>query len=354
MPKPPSVASPPRTSATPQSRSAKPFNAIDAGHVIARVAESLDWKIDDFPRFLKAAQHVEYGLSAEVELAAILRWLGSCQMVHRLSDDEFIADPKAQQIPDLLAMFQSADERVVTLIEVKTTQEPVLRMKLDYRERLAAYASVVGHPLLIGWRCRAIDMWLLFDPFATGVVEGDFVNYSIEDVIKVDLMSLLAGDFYLVPVAGAGLRFEMERTGEKRPTKDGYTAPFVIRRAYFHDGVGNAETNLPTAIQWVIMAVMESSSEVIDDRVVQSFTSTGNMTRAQNVLKVALSFQVGQNERIHWKGVAHDLDSAVRCAEILREGRDNFGTYIQYIFLQQPVVVPTFLPAAWRSKSAPE
>jgi len=354
MPNKPDAKATPRTGITQRTRSAKPFNAIDAGHVIARVAETLDWKIDDVPRFLKAAEHVEYGLSAEVELAAILRWFGPCRMVHRLSEDDFVSDPKAQQIPDLLAAFESGDERVVTLIEVKTTQDPRLRLKLDYRERLAAYARIVGHPLLIGWRCRAIDMWLLFDPFATGVVVDDVVEYSLEEVIKADLMSLIAGDFYLVPVAGAGLRFEMERTGEKEPTGDGYAAVFTMRRAYFHDGAGNAETKLPAAMQWTVLAAMESNSKVDDDRAVQSFTSTGSLTRAQNILRAALGFQVGQDERIHWKGVARDLDAVVRCEDILRESRSRFGTYVQYIFLQQPVPMPAFLPKAWRSKSAPD
>jgi len=335
-------------------RPARPFRTIDGAHTISRAAEALGWNLSDVTRFISAAEHVEFGLSAELEFAAILRWFGPCRMVHRLGEDAFTADRSAQQVPDLIATFESGGERVVTLIEVKTTADPLLHLKADYLERLRAYSNIIGHPLLIGWRCRAIDMWLLFDPFALGVRSVDGFDYALEDVIKSDLMSLVAGDFYVVPAAGAGLRFEMERTGDKIATEDGYQAEFTVRRAYFHDRDGEPETNLPTAMIWTVLATLEDSSEVQGDRVVQSFTSMGGLTRAQNILKAALQFQTRDDQRIHWKGVAGDLDSIVRCTDILTESRSRFGKYVDYIFLQQPAIMPPFLPAGWRSKNEPE
>jgi hypothetical protein len=105
---------------------------------------------------------------------------------------------------------------------------------------------------------------------------------------------------------------------------------------------------------WTALAAMEASSEVEDDRAVQSFTSRGGLTRAQNILKAALQFQVGEDQRIHWKGIVGDLDSIVRCTDILAESRSRFGSYVDYIFLQKPAVMPGFLPPKWRSKNEPD
>jgi len=59
-------------------RDQRPFASTDAAYAVARVAESLNWNLADTQAFLRQAQHVEYGLSAEIEFAAILRWLGRC------------------------------------------------------------------------------------------------------------------------------------------------------------------------------------------------------------------------------------------------------------------------------------
>ncbi|MEW5423918.1 hypothetical protein [Amorphus sp. 3PC139-8] len=67
-------------------RTAQPFRTTDAAHAIVKAAERLDWDIDDVDRFARQVQHVEYGLSAENEFAAVLRWLGWCSFVHRLSE----------------------------------------------------------------------------------------------------------------------------------------------------------------------------------------------------------------------------------------------------------------------------
>jgi len=334
-------------------RAKSPFHAIDAAHTIVRVAESLDWQMGNISAFLKTAQHVEYGLSAEIELAAILRWLGSCCLIHRMSEDSFSDDSNEHQVPDLLAAFRSEDRVLATLIEVKTTTDPILTLKADYLARLRAYAALLGRPLLIGWKCRALGIWLLFQPEAAGEVKGEFVEFTLNAAVKADLMSLIAGDFYVAPLAGAGLRLEMKRTSEKILTKDGFQATFQIQKAYFHDAAGKVEPTLPQAIQWTILAAMEGNEDVGDDRVIQSFITTGSMTRAQNILRTALAFQATDDERIHWKGVARDLDTILRCGDILRECRARFGTFIQYVFLQQPSEMPAFIPKSWRSASEP-
>jgi hypothetical protein len=122
-------------------RSGKPFVATDAAHAVVKAAEQLNWDMSDADKFIRQVQHVEYGLSSEIEFAAILRWLGKCSFVHRLSEDA-LEDPARSlwTVPDLLAIFQHAHATCSALIEVKTSDDLVLKFKASYLRRLRAFA----------------------------------------------------------------------------------------------------------------------------------------------------------------------------------------------------------------------
>ena len=272
-------------------RTLRPFNSPVAAHTLARVAEALDWNFSDPEAFLRRVQHVEYGLSAEIELAALLRWLGTCSFVHRLSEDA-LEDPSRSvwQVPDLFAIFSVGGQTCSALIEVKTTENHVLKFKKPYLERLQAYAQLLNQPLLIAWRPRAIGFWILVDPTHAEVIDEETLQLDFGAAVKNDLMSLLAGDFLIVPKQGAGLRFEAKRDSDKEPTENGYQAVFRIDKAYLHDGSGEAAEGVPDSIVWMIFSAMEEHQEVTDDGLVQSFITSGSMTRAQLVLRTAAGF----------------------------------------------------------------
>jgi hypothetical protein len=122
----------------PLGRAAKPFASTDAAHAVVRAAEQVGWDISDPAKFLRQLQHVEYGLSSEMEFAAILRWLGWCTFVHRLSED-VLQDPVARSrwsVPDLFAAFSVDGQACSALIEVKTSESMTLEFKKTYLERL--------------------------------------------------------------------------------------------------------------------------------------------------------------------------------------------------------------------------
>ena len=145
-------------------RTQRPFDETTAAHTVVRAAEDMDWDLTDPEAFRRRIQHVEYGLSAEIEFAALLRWLGTCAFVHRLSENAFTDPSRAVwQVPDLFAVFSVGEETSSALIEVKTTKDHVLKLKKSYLERLRAYARLLNQPLLIAWRPRAINFWLLVD-----------------------------------------------------------------------------------------------------------------------------------------------------------------------------------------------
>lgn len=335
-------------------RASRPFAAVDAAHTVVRAAEQLGYDLSDADAFLQRAQLVEYGLSAEIEFAALLRWLGWCPLVHRLGED-VLCDKNAcaWHVPDLFANFERNNVRCSAVIEVKTTEDDVLTFNKDYIAKMQAYADLVGEPLLIAWRPRRIGFWILFDPNLAKPVGPDKVQVDFGTAIKNDLMSVLAGDYYLVPAKGAGLRFEANRIGEKKHTDDGYEAVFQVSQAFVHDAKGDKVDDVPQSLFWAILSVVRDHDEVQDDTIVQSFLASGSLTRAQLVLRTAAGFSLKEGERIHWKEVGRDFDSVLRSNDLLSDAQANFKTFVSYVLYQQPQEIPSFLPKNWPGRELP-
>jgi Holliday junction resolvase len=331
------------------ARAKQPFATTDAAHVMVRAAEAMNWNLADIPSFSHRAQHVEYGLSAEIELAAILRWLGRCRFVHRLNQ-EVLKDPAhdPMEVPDLLAVFSDGVNKRAALIEVKTSDEMSLVFKRSYIEKLHAYAALLNLPLLIAWRPHRAGFWMLFDPSLAESLDNARVQVSFEFAVKNDLMSILAGDFHLVPKAAAGLRIEAKRIGEKQPTPNGFQAMFEISDAYFHDAAKRRVAGVPNSISWLLISAMEDHCDVGEDEIVQSFIASDGVTRAQLVLRTAVGFSLDDDQRIHWKAVGNNLDSILTCRALLADAQAHFGSFVQYVLYQQPVNMPSFVPEAWQ------
>lgn len=324
-----------------------PFCDTSAAHVVVRAAEQLDWQLDDPKAFLRRVQHVEYGLSSEMEFAALLRWLGRCPMVHRLSEDVLADTEVPWSVPDLITVFSLAGSIFPALIEVKTTKRPILKVKKTYLSRLQAYAKLLHLPLLIAWRPRSIGFWVMVDPIQISPVDANTLSLNLNDALRNDLMSLVAGDFYIVPEQGVGLRIEAMRISAKIPTDDGYEAKYRINKACILDSDRNEVNKVPNSIIWMIFSAMHYHQEVTDKAIVQSFLTHGGMIRAQMVLRTAGSFPLEEGQRIHWKEVGTNLDAIISSSSLLSDAQNHFGTFVQYIFHQQPQAVPGFLPDNW-------
>lgn len=329
-------------------RAKAPFNLASAAHTVARTAEALNWDFSDLSAFMRRAQQVEYGLSAEIEFAAILRWLGVCKFIHRLNEDR-LSDPTFTEleVPDLFGIFEHNGSRITALIEVKTSEGLELGFTQQYLNRLEAYGKQVGQPLLIAWRPRDIGFWVLFDP-RIAVTNGERLVVPLSEALKNDLMGILAGDFSLVAAPGAGLHIVAKRIGEKQPTEMGYEAMYEITEACFFDATGMKWTKLSNAISSLLLSMMEHDEQINDDGIVKSFVVAGGMTKAQLVLRVAVGFTLKNEERIHWKGASKRLDLVLKSTDLLAEAQQSFGTFVQYVLFQQPRKVPDFLLPGWR------
>ena len=326
----------------------RPLDETSIAHTIVRVLEEADYSIADPGAFLRRVQHVEYGLSAEIEFAALLRWLGSCPFVHRLSEDALSDGTNSNWlVPDLLAVFQNGDQTCSVTIEVKTTASHTLRLKTDYVERLQAYADLITQPLLLAWRPRNIGFWMLFEPYRVGRLENNTLVFDLENVMQNDLMSMVAGDFFITPKQGAGLVLETSRISEKQPTEDDYKAVFQVKKAYMRDGDGGTIENVPNAIFWILLSAMEEQLNVSDEGFVLKFAASGGMTRAQLILRTAASFLLNDEQRIHWKSLGANLDTVISSREIISQAQIYLGTFVQYIFHLQPQNPPQFVPDEW-------
>jgi hypothetical protein len=211
---------------------------------------------------------------------------------------------------------------------------------------------LLKQPLLVAWRPRAIGFWILIDPSIARAVDDESLVVDLNAAIKNDLLSILAGDYYIVPKQGAGMRFEIERVGDKQPTADGYEAVFRFSDAYIHDAAGTRINQVPNSVIWAIFSVLDDRQEVLEDQVTHSFVASGGMTRAQLVLRTAIGFWLKEGERINWKSVGSDLDAALGCDVLLHDVQARFGTFISYVFYQQPQEIPSFLPDGWAGRAA--
>ena len=321
-------------------------------HAIVRAMEECEYSVDDADAFLRRVKNVEYGLSAEVEFGAVLRWLGACPFVHRLQG-ETLADKAAFDwlVPDLLAVFKSGERTCSVVIEVKTTARETLRIKPEYVARLEGYARLVSKPLLLAWRPRNVGSWLLVDPLlmqSEGVLDG---KLEFADAVPYDLMSVLAGDLHVVPRRGAGLFLQASRVSEKRATPDGYEAEYCVDSAQFRDAEGQLAKGVPDAIVWTIFASLEEHQNVTEQGFSQSFVATGGATRAQDILRTAASFRLKENEQIDWKAIGVNLDAVLSRSELGLQLGKHFGSFIQYVLHQRPRKAPSFLPDGWSHAS---
>lgn len=325
-----------------------PFDWSTAGHALVRAGETLDWNISDLSQFTKRVQLIEYGLSAEVEFAALLAWLGRCPLVHRLDQDYFSSQGDSKwQIPDLVAIFDHSGARAQMLIEVKTTRKSPLRMRTSDLRAKQQYAAELGLPLLIAWKPRNIGLWSLVDP-ARAAVQGNKSVFDLNNAMCNNLLGPVAGDFAVVPKAGAGIFFEAKLVKKTHETEDGFEGIAQLTNCEIRDSLGNPAKNVPGAIMAIILSSIELVDDWQGDVMMKSFVTRRQGLFAQQILRTAVAWRAKEGP-IRWRHVAKELDSVLARDALYDEIPNHFGTFIQYQFIGHVKEWPDFLPAVWNS-----
>jgi Holliday junction resolvase len=287
-----------------------PFDWTEAGHVVVRAGEAVNWELSDPASFIKRVQSIEYGLSAETEFAAILSWLGHCSLVHRLDQDYFSSHSNEKWcIPDLFAIFEHDGIRAPVLIEVKTTRKlERLALRTSDLEAMQRYASALSLPLLIAWKPRRLGFWLLVDPIHFEKKDTKSI-LCLEASLKNNLLSSVAGDFLVVPKPNAEIFFEAKIIKKTKITKTGFECLMQITKAECRDSIGEPVKNLPMAIVAIMFSCTEIIDKVTENEIRRSFVTCDKWIHAQQILRTAVAFRQKGVKPIKWRHVAKDLDA---------------------------------------------
>lgn len=242
-------------------------------------------------------------LEPEDEFSLLLSWLGKCELVHKLSQEQLpLGSTDEYRVPDLLAIFSHEGKSIPVLIEVKKTERPTLK---NLKPGYLTYASALGLPMLIAWKHHTL--WTLFEMRHASRAE---VNYKIDisRAMTENMLMLLAGDFSYKVVPGTAIRMRLKKLSE--PGTDGsFTGE--VTEAYFTNAAGTRIPDIPQL--WHLLSLWQDEVEIVDEgsSVLQSFViqETGSAEFASRTFtKMQQALTSLRGEEVDWRAVTHDLD----------------------------------------------
>ena len=324
------------------------FKPVVYAHEILQAVQEVGHNLDDLDKFIRRVQHIDYGLSAEVEFSALLAWLGNCELVHRLDQQVMSSDRDPKwEVPDLFALFCRGTSRFSAMIEVKTTKEAILTFKPSYIENLCRYCSLHSEHLLIAWRPRSIALWFLVSSDHL-IPVGDKLQLDLEAASKNSLIGCLAGDFSIHRYEGAGLYVEMGRDSEKLPTSTGYTARYVIQKVEWRDVRGDAYNKLSLPITASLLTSTIHHEAVEDSIITKAWVSDGSFVYAQQILRTVVTFWSADEGPVRWRHVYENFDTILSRASLHDELQRYLGVFVHIVAHQTPAIWPAFLHESWR------
>lgn len=165
----------------------------DLERLVHESLEQLGWKADA-KHVADRVKRLNIGLPLEDEFSVICGWLGQCNLIHKLDQQQYpVTSKEYYQVPDLMANFTVKDGQGFTvLIEVKSSEKNVLSLTPEYLDRIKHYGDLLGLPTLIAW--RKLGIWALVSIEEFTKAEKNY-NLNFNDAMKSNLMSKLAGDF---------------------------------------------------------------------------------------------------------------------------------------------------------------
>lgn len=319
----------------------------DLERLIHESLEQLGWSADAIA-IAERVRRLNIGLPLEDEFSIICGWLGQCNLVHKLDQQQYPAASKHTfQVPDLLANFNVRRAGNTTvLIEVKSCEDNVLSFRPDYVSRLKAYGQLLGLPILIAWRKYGI--WSLVDLDVFTKAKKNF-NLNFNDALQNSLMSKFLGDFSYTPQVNSGvhIRFRKEKIIETIETDEQLKEKWlaVIDDVYFTNGEKEQLRELSPIAQQLFHSWDLTTTESHTDShvVMHNIVDEQSMMFAHMALTRLLSFH-GREDEVHWR---HHLQHDAVISTILdfRRGiEENLKVgIIKYIFDLEPRKVPNFL-----------
>lgn len=319
----------------------------DLERLIHEALEQLGWKADA-ASIADRVHRLNIGLPLEDEFSIICGWLGQCNLVHKLDQQQYPTSSKDTfQVPDLLVNINVRGAGSTTvLIEVKSCEKNVLSLRPDYFSRLKAYGELLGLPVLIAW--KKFGIWSLVDLDVFAKAEKNF-NLSFNNAMRNTLMSKLLGDFSYTPEVNSGVHisFKKETLIETTETEEGHQENWgmVIDDVYFTNGNKEKLRGLsPIAQQLFYSWDLVTTESHSDSHVIMHNTIDEQSGMfAHMALTRLLSFH-GREQEINWRRHLQS-DAAISSVSDFRSGiEENLKAgIVKYIFNIGPATTPDFL-----------
>lgn len=293
-------------------------------------------------------RRLDIGLPAEDEFSVVCAWLGKCQLLHKL-DQQQVPIPSKQefQVPDLVAKFSTQTSKSPVLIEVKSKNDKLLSFKPEYLKRLQNYADLVGMPLLVAWKFHSV--WMLFEVRHMKKATKNF-NITLNTAMQENLLGVLAGDVAYKIGAGAGihLRFRKDKLLGVEKTDECHTEQWAmtIDDVAFTDHERNRRTDLDNEVQSLFTTWdFEEKEEHTDSHVHLHFiASHEGMQFAHTALVRLLNWELPHDDRPHWRYLLRKEQVTANVASFSAALDAAFRQkVVSHVFHIRPHVIPAFL-----------
>lgn len=321
----------------------------DMHRLIQDVLSNLGWSADAAV-VAEGVHRLNIGLSAEDEFSVVCAWLGKCQLLHKLDQQQVpITSKQHFQVPDLLAKFSTQNTSTPLLIEVKSKKSNTLSFKPDYLQRLKNYAEMLGLPLLIAWKFHSL--WMLFEIRHMRKAKNNF-NISLDTAMRESLLCTLAGDVAYSIGAGAGLhiRFRKNKLVNEKVIKEYHTEQdwlMTVDDVAFTDYEGNRRIDLDSEVQSLFTAWNLKQQEEHTETHIQLryLPNEGDIQFAHNSLVHLLSWESPKDPNPHWRSLLRKEQVTANVANFSAALDAAFRQKIvSHIFHMMPHTMPNFLP----------
>ncbi|MEX4004914.1 restriction endonuclease [Paraburkholderia sp. EG285A] len=319
----------------------------DGDRLIQDVLAHLGWNADPVD-VARRVRQLDLGLPAEDEFSVVCAWLGKCELLHKLDQQQVpVSSADKFQVPDLLAKFTTQTSKVPVLIEVKAKRTQTLSFRPDYLERLMNYSDLVGMPLLIAWKFHSV--WFLFEAKHLRKANKNF-NISLSTAGSQNLLGMLAGDVAYTIGKGAGmhLRFRKDKLISREETADGWSEQWQMTfdDLAFTDYFGERIADLDNGAQALFTAWdLEDSEEHTESHIYQHFVADSDaMQFAHHALVRLLNWESRDEDRPHWRALLRKEQVVANVANFEAALQSAFrNKIVSHVFHIRPHDIPDFL-----------
>lgn len=319
----------------------------DGARLIQDAIANLGWPAD-VSALVNEVHRLNIGLPCEDEFSTVCAWLGKCQLLHKLDQQQVpVTSRREFQVPDLLAKFSTQCANSPVLIEVKSNKNKVLSFKPDYLQRLNNYAELLGFPLLIAWKFHGL--WTLFEVKHLRRATRN-LNISLSKAMQENLLGILVGDlaYKIGPGAGVHLRLRKDKLVKQDTTAHGHTQEWVmtIDDVSFTDYEGNIRSDLNAEVTSLFTTWATDEREDHEESHIYMRFVAGDegLQFAHAALVHLLNWELPHTERPHWRALLRKepvITNISNFSAALNKALQQ--KVVSHIFQMQPHSVPDFM-----------